>query len=152
MLKALCGFIDGPEGEGRSLLIQHGPALSVDIGFDPTYKIGDPEPPDLPVKDVFALVDTGVTEGFIDNGLAIGLKLPIIDRRMISGVGGRHESNVYMAQIYCRALSYVSFARFCGVDLEAGGQSYKAIIGRTFLQEFTLEYNGQTGEVSLSKP
>jgi hypothetical protein len=152
MPKALCGFIDGPDGTGQALLIQYGPALAIDIGFDPTYKMGDARPPDLAIKDVYALVDTSTTESCIDNGLAISLKLPLIDRRMISGVGGREEANVYMAQIYCPALSHVIYGRFFGVDLAAAGQSHMATVGRTYLREFTMEYNGQTGEVSLSRP
>jgi len=36
------------------------------------------------------------------------------------------------------------------VDLIAGGQAHYALIGRTFLQSFTMVYEGRTGTVTLS--
>jgi hypothetical protein len=41
---------------------------------------------------------------------------------------------------------------FAGVGLKAGGQPHHALIGRSFLQNFRLEYEGQTGSVKLIGP
>ncbi len=41
------------------------------------------------------------------------------------------------------------YGLFAGVHLVAGGQSHKALIGRTFLRSFTMIYNGRTGAVTL---
>jgi hypothetical protein len=101
---------------------------------------------------VQALVDTGATECCIDSLLAAQLSLPIVDRRKISGVGGEHEVNVYMAQIHVPVFPFTVYGAFCGVDLAAGGQSHKALIGRTFLQHFTMLYEGHTGRVVISPP
>jgi hypothetical protein len=84
-----CGFDSGPQGSGSDLLVQLGPTLFVDIGFDPDYKPGAPAELPVPgVRDIRALVDTGATESCIDNQLAGSLKLPVVDRRPIAGVHG----------------------------------------------------------------
>lgn len=152
MAIALCGFDDGPGGEGHGLLVQYGPTLVVDIGFDPAHHgpQGQPHPPDLPMKGVHALVDTGATTSCIDSGLAMQLNLPIIDRQRVAGVGGAHEVNMHLGQIYIPSLGKTIYGAFAGVELAAGGQPHVALIGRTFLAHFVMLYNGRTGTVSLS--
>lgn len=150
MTETKCGFIDGPKGSGASLLAIYGPTLKVDIGFDSNYK---PKPEIIPVsgiKNVDALVDTGASESCIDNLLAASLNLPVVDRRTISGAGGKHITNMYLAQIHIPALKFTIYGAFAGVDLRAGGQPHNALIGRTFLQIFTMIYEGRTGNVTLS--
>jgi hypothetical protein len=97
------------------------------------------------------LVDTGAGESCIDNLLAGQLNLPIVDRRPISGVHGAHIVNMYLAQIHVPSLAFTIYGAFAGVDLAAGGQVHKALIGRTFLQNFTMVYEGLTGSVKLSR-
>jgi len=148
MAKVECGFSKNPNGQ--QLLTTWGPTLNVDIGFDPTFT---PGPVPVPgIRAVSALVDTGATECCIDNLLATQLNLPIVDRRRISGSGGQHEVNVYLAQIHVPALPYTIYGAFCGVDLAAGGQIHKALMGRTFLQNFVMFYEGHTGRVVISSP
>lgn len=150
MTETHCGFNDGPKGNGASLLAIYGPTLKVDIGFDPKFipKAGIVPVPGI--RDVDALVDTGASESCIDNLLASSLNLPIVDRRTISGSGGKHPANMYLAQISVPALKVNIYGAFAGVDLRAGGQSHNALIGRTFLQGFTMVYEGKTGKVILS--
>jgi predicted aspartyl protease len=95
------------------------------------------------------LVDTGATESCIDNLLASQLNLPIIDRRPISGVGGKQTVNMYLAQVHIPSLGFTIHGSFAGVDLKAGGQTHLALIGRTFLQSFTMIYEGKTGTVTI---
>ena len=121
----------------------------VDIGFDPDYKQASQLLPVPGLMNVHALVDTGATESCIDNLLAAQLNLPIVDRRRISGVGGSHEVNMYMAQVRVPALEITIVGAFAGVDLKAGGQVHGALIGRTFLASFKLTYNGLTGDVTI---
>src|SRR5260221_9113831 len=101
MPRAKCGFDDTPTAKGEAMLVQHGPTLLVDIGFDPTYivTVAAGVVPAPAVKGIWALVDTGATESCIDSRLAAQLALPIIDRRPISGVGGLKEVNMHLAQI-----------------------------------------------------
>ena len=145
-----CGFQTPPGSgvDGKDLLVYFGPTLMVDIGFDPTYTPGKTPIPTM--RGLQALVDTGALESCIDSLLASQLNLPIIDRAVVAGVHGSHEANVYMAQIHIPSLSYTIYGNFVGVDLQAGGQVHYALIGRTFLQNFTMTYEGRTGAVKIS--
>jgi hypothetical protein len=99
---------------------------------------------------VHALIDTGATTSCIVAGLAATLDLPIIDRRAVAGVGGTHEVNMHLAQIYVPELNQTIYGSFAGVNLTAGGQSHVALIGRTFLQHVTMFYDGRAGRVTIS--
>lgn len=149
MAKTNCGFENTPQTTGLELLIINGPTIKVDIGFDFKFR-PDGDIPIPGIKDVSALVDTGATESCIDAFLASKLKLPIVDKRDISGVGGKHIVNMYLAQIHIPSLKYTIYGAFAGVNLKEGGQIHNALIGRTFLQNFVMEYNGKTGIVMLS--
>jgi len=125
--------------------------LLVRIGFDPNF---DPQAvptgvPDLPDHHIHALVDTGAGESCIDSALAMQLNLPIIDRRMVAGAHGAKEVNVHLAHIHVPLLAFTIYGPFCAVDLAAGGQAHLALIGRTFLRNFTMVYEGRTGTVTI---
>jgi predicted aspartyl protease len=109
-----------------------------------------PGVPNLPPQPLPALVDTGATESCIDSGLAMRLNLPIIDRRSVSGVHGAGAVNVHLAHVHIPSLASTLYGPFCAVDLVAGGQAHHALIGRTFLQHFTMTYDGRTGTVTVS--
>jgi predicted aspartyl protease len=146
-----CGF--GNSGaQGSKLLVDLGPTIQVNIGFDPDY-IPASDPPIVPVPGVtgiHALVDTGATESCIDNLLAAQLGLPVVDRRPVSGIHGSHETNMYLAQIHVPTLEVTVYGEFVGVDLQAGGQDHSALMGRTFLRNFQMTYDGRTGSVVIS--
>ncbi len=153
MPKTKCGFNDGPDGSsGSVLLVRFGPTLLVNIGFDKNYKYSpnSSQKPIPGITNLSALVDTGATESCIDIQLATKLNLPIVDQRYISGVGGKHLTNMYLAQIHIPSLNFTIYGIFAGVNLLEGGQSHYALIGRTFLQGFTMIYEGRTGTVTLS--
>lgn len=134
------------------MLVAYGPTLMVDVGFDPNYNPQPPAPtPTAGITGINALVDTGASESCIDNLLASQLNLPIVDRRPISGVHGSQVVNVYMAQVHAPTLAFTIYGAFSGVDLAAGGQPHSVLIGRTFLQNFTMVYEGLTGTVRLSR-
>lgn len=152
MAIAKCGFDDVPGGAPASeLLVSYGPTLLVNIGFDPNYQ--PPPHANIPVAGItgtHALVDTGASESCIDSMLAVQLNLPIVDRRIVSGVSGPQEVNMHLAQVYIPSLSFTIYGMFAGVHLTAGGQLHKALIGRSFLQRFTMTYDGRTGDVTIS--
>lgn len=153
MPDSLCGFNDIPGGaSGAEQLTAWGPTLFVDIGFDPNFKAQPPlVVPVAGIKGIQALVDTGAGESCIDSLLAGQLNLPIVDRRPISGVHGSQIVNMHLAQIHVPALAFTIYGAFAGVELAAGGQVHKALIGRTFLQSFTMVYEGLTGTVKISR-
>ena len=151
MPETICGFDDIPNGAtGSQLLMQWGPTLLVNIGFDPDWDVNNPiGPPKHSIENVNALVDTGATESCIDDLLATQLNLPIFDVRPVSGTAGQHDVNMYLAQIHIPSLNYTIYGSFAGVHLAAGGQVHHALIGRTFLGQFTMIYEGKTGNVRL---
>lgn len=141
MARALCGFNSSPGAPGHLHLVLHGPTLGVQIGFDAAYNPQNPNlPPTLPQHLIEALVDTGATESCIDIGLAMSLNLPVVDRRTVGGVAGAHDVNMHLAHIHIPALRFTIHGLFAGVGLQAGGQRHQALIGRTFLQGFTMIY------------
>ena len=131
-------------------LVQYGPTLPVRIGFDQEHNLASPGPPNLPDHVYPALVDTGATISCIDSALALHLGLPIVNRRMIAGVHGASTVNIHLAQIYIPSLEFTDYGEFAGVHLAAGGQPYFALLGRTFLLDFTMTYEGRTGVVTIS--
>jgi Aspartyl protease len=150
MAETKCGFDSSPGVLGCDQLVAHGPTLFVRIGFDPTYNPQTPSLlPDLPQNDLPALVDTGALESCIDSALAMSLNLPVVDRRLISGAHGAKEVNVHLAHIHIPTLFFTVYGAFCAVDLQAGGQTHQALIGRTFLRNFTMTYEGRSGTVAL---
>ena len=156
MAELKCGFNDVPGGaRGVDLLVDYGPTIFVDIGFDPDYKpSGGPQglPPVPGLTNLEALVDTGATECCIDNQLAAHLNLPNVDKRPVSGIHGSQMANVYLAQIYVPALPFTVYGAFSGVDLIAGGLVHKVLMGRTFLSAFNMIYEGTTGTVKIISP
>ena len=141
-----CGF----KGQ-KELLVRFGPTLNVRIGFDPNYSPSSMRLPDLPEKLWPALVDTGATESCIDSTLAYELQLPVYDTVSVSGVHGKKELNLHLAQIYVPSLHFITYGRFTGVHLISGEQPHYALIGRSFLRNFNMTYNGKTGSVILEK-
>jgi hypothetical protein len=150
MVTTRCGFDGSPIYHGRDLLALWGPTLYVLIGFDALHDPAKGGVPTLPQPLLPALVDTGASQSCIDDALAVQLNLPIVDRQKIAGVGGNHEVNMYLAQVHVPPLNFVINGSFAGVNLIGGGQQHHALIGRTFLQSFTMIYEGRTGTVTLS--
>jgi len=151
MAQARCGFDNGPGVSGSNLLVLYGPTLLVDIGFDPRFDPQQQNTPAVPgIANVGALVDSGASQSCIDSLLASELSLPVIDRKPIAGIGGQHEASIYMAQIHVPSLVFTLYGAFAGVHLQAGGQFHKALLGRDFLSNFTMVYEGKTGAVTIS--
>jgi hypothetical protein len=151
MAQTKCGF-ESVEGgaSGSDLLVQFGPTLMVDIGFDPDYKPGPSAKPRPGINGISALVDTGASESCIDNLVGHDLALPVVDRRPIAGAHGSQLANIFLAQVHVPTLNFTIYGFFAGVDLAAGGQVHRALIGRSFLRRFKMIYEGATGTVTLS--
>lgn len=147
-----CGFEDSAHGAGKDLLVIFGPTVRVDIGFDSAWNVQSKNAPDAGMKSLPALIDTGATESCIDSLLAAKLNLPIVNRRKTAGAHGAKEVNMHLAQIHIPELPYTIYGEFAAVDLIAGGQQHHALLGRTFLRNFTMTFDGRTGQVTLSRP
>lgn len=143
------GFEDVHDISGQELLVTYGPTLAVEIGFDPGFPDDKPRP-DLPANQIRALVDTGATHSCIDSDLALELGLPIVEREYIAGVHGVAPVNMHLAQIYIPALDHTIVGRFAGIHLSASSQTHLALLGRTFLQHYTMVYEGRIGRGAIT--
>lgn len=129
--------------------MRFGPTLRVDLGLK-SQSVSDK--PDLPKKGVRALIDTGAGGDCIGDNLARSLSLPITDEGEISGVGGKHRAYVYTARLYVPSMGLLLFQPFTGVKLIEGEQWHQVLLGRSFLRNYRLTYDGPTGEVSIDTP
>lgn len=153
MRSAKCGYFNIPGGfPAEELLSFWGPQILVDIGFDPHFSVEQGMAPVPGKKQLPALVDTGAGESCIDSLLAAQLNLPVVDRRMIAGAHGAKEVNMHLAQVHIPTLKYTIYGEFAAVDLRIGGQSIDALLGRTFLRNFKMIYDGTTGDVEIVMP
>jgi predicted aspartyl protease len=153
MPKALCGFDSLAGGaSGSEFLVAYGPTLVVNVGFDPDFKEANPTVPKIGTTKFAALVDTGATECAIDSLLAAQLNLPVVDRRKVAGIGGAHEVNVHLAQVFVVSLGFTVYGAFMAVHLNAGGQRHHVLLGRTFLKHYKMVYEGVTGTVIIESP
>ncbi len=117
-----------------------GPALTVRIS-----SVAQP----MSVGDILALVDTGATESCIDSSVADELGLVRVDTISMSGISGQVALPVYLARIEVPALQTHMLGRFTGVHLVVGGQPYGALLGRSFLRNYTMTYEGRSGMVLI---
>ena len=153
MSSVICGFDATKVGgvdQASELLVYTGPTLVVHIGFDATCDPQSENPPKLPDVEYHALIDTGASTGAIDSKLAQLLKLPVVDQVNVGGIGGMHTVNMYMAQVLIPSLKCVLYGGFTGVHLADAGCSQQALIGRDFLKNFAMHYEGRTGTVVLT--
>ena len=132
------------------MLVFYGPSVHVDIGFDEHFRPDRDRPPELPARQLPALVDTGATESCVDIDLAIELRLPIVDQKEVAGVHGLQEVNYHIAQIHIADLPFTIYGMFAGVQLRSAGQPHFALLGRTFLRHFTMNYQGRNGRVVIT--
>jgi hypothetical protein len=82
--------------------------------------------------------------------LANHLHLPIVDRCEVAGSHGKHEVDVYLAELHIRSFSFTQYGKFADAYLNRGGLQYQVLMGRTFLENFILMYNGKSGRVTLT--
>lgn len=133
------------------LLHEIGPALDVDVGYDPEFGPGGARP-QLAGRRIRALIDTGAKNSCIDSSLALALGLPVVNQRQGAGVGGVATFNTHLGQIHIPGLKYTFHGEFMGVHLTVGDQAARVLIGRDVLRHFRLTYDGPKGAVSLSDP
>ena len=65
--------------------------------------------------------------------------------------GGKWEAEVFSIGIYVPQMDYMEVIEAGSVDLPPSSFAHKLILGRPFLRDFRLSYDGTTGVVTLSK-
>ena len=138
---------DSPED-----LLKTGPTIETILSVDAAPISGLPD--GRQYLSLTALVDTGASGNCIDEELARGLGLRIIDFMPVSGIDGESERPLFLANIYVPRLEHAIFGLFTGVRLiderEPDKSPYQVLLGREFLQNFSMVYTGQTGEVVIT--
>lgn len=130
----------------RDFMLQSGPHYDVQVNFDcETYPKFNHEKSKVKIS---ALIDTGSQLNCIDKQLARILDLPVVSTKpfAVSGVGGTFNTTVHLAQVYIPRLDHVVIGRFIATNLNSVGQNHGIILGRQFLQDFKLIYNGAEGD------
>lgn len=147
MLKVSCGCAGAPQAQ--ALLIHHGPAIVVTIGFDPEWRPDANAPPAPGASSLRALIDTGARQSCVDSDLALRLGLPQFDRKQVSSVGGIVMVNFHLAQVHVPSLKFTQSGPFAAVPLLASGFKYEALLGRSFLSYVKLRYDGPLGDAEV---
>jgi len=137
---------------GAQALVQRGPIINVTVGLErsmATALIGQGSKVPTPISGL-ALIDTGASVTCIDNSKAIELGLPVVDTvKMMSASHDAIDQPAYPIhiEIIGTAIQF-SLPKAMGANLAP--QGLLALIGRDVLSLFTMFYNGQTGQITLS--
>ena len=137
-------FVDSEGRPDHAALIQFGPSLEVVVS-----PLVDPSEP-AEGHTTQALVDTGATQSCIDIHVAQSLNLPVVDFVMIAGAAGTKRHPLYAARVAIPRLEISEFGAFAGVDLGAGEQPHRVLLGRTFLQGTVMIYDGIRAQVTIA--
>ncbi len=145
-------FVNGSDGTANGeLLLNYGPTIEVIVGpFKQAEKSPQDKIDDSKIKQVYALVDTGASNCMIDSNLAVELGLIAVDKAMVSGVGGQREHLIYMAGIVIPQLEIDQFGPFLAADLKDGGQEHEVLLGRDFLKNTIMIYDGLRAQVTIT--
>ena len=138
-------FVDSGGRPDHAALIEFGPSLEVVVS--PFI-----DPPQTPTEGhtTHALIDTGATQSCIDVQVATSLGLPVVDYVMIAGVTGASRYPLFAARVAIPSLEIFQFGAFAGVELAAGDQPHRVLLGRTFLQGTVMIYDGVRAQVTIA--
>jgi predicted aspartyl protease len=140
-----CGFLGAPDA--RQQLVDEGPSTTVSVGLDPSWTRDLQRAPIAAKSRILALIDTGAQESAIDSTLAMELGLPVVNKRVVAGVG-KMRVDVGLAQVHVEGLRYTIEGHFALIPL-AKHIGYTVVLGRTFLRYCILIYDGKLGDVKL---
>lgn len=149
------GLIDQTNGQSvpsKYILIQNGPVAQVSVTLSDSIAKGWLQQGITIPSPITgnALIDTGASATCIDEATAQALQLPIIDVGTITSA--THESqmcNIYPIKFEILGSGIVGeIPRAIGANLTP--QNIIMLIGRDWLSNCTLHYNGVSGDFTLS--
>ena len=133
-------------------LAMRGPRVYMQIGFDRDYEVEFPlKKPRIPEALFADVIDTGANQTAIDIGIANRLRLPLIDRTDSVNVHGVVKSNMYAVHMYFPDLDYPAIGELVGARLAETGFDCDLLLGRDFLKDLQMLYDGRTGSVKLAR-
>ena len=104
------------------------------------------------VYECGALLDTGARVNAIDRSLAQELGLSPANPVLLDNpVWGEWDSDVYPVGIRIAQVDYIELVEAGAVNLPSASYPHKLILGRPFLRDFSLTYDGVAGIVELKK-
>lgn len=134
-------------------LLRYGPTISVVVAQvlsnSNTETSGNQKMPEG-IKTVNALIDTGASSCMIDKNLAEELGLIAVDKAQVAGVNGSAEHLIYMAAILVPQLNIHQFGRFLAANLRSGGQEHEVLLGRDFLANTIMIYDGVRAQITVA--
>jgi len=151
-------FMAGDDfGSSALLMSQYGPLLPVEIAIPQSLTdlyAKNQKPIPAPVSG-YALIDTGATVTCIHEDVMTRLKIKPIDVQDVNTPGGSAiPRNLYPVQLRIPSHGVdIALPKILSVDLTGQvtreGEQVLGLIGRDFLQNCVLVYNGRTGMYSL---
>ena len=138
-----CNGYNAVKKDNPDDLLRFGPTVIVRVGIGSQNE-----------QEVRALIDTGAEHDGIDADFAKEFGFPARDQ--ISGThtfhGIKNEAvDVFAVQIQIPHFGGMYASKFVGGTLSNTDYPYKILLGRTFLKQHQLQYDGVTGIVQLSK-
>ena len=130
-------------------LLLHGPTLPVLVGYDFGVGSAGSAPGNVPATPALAMIDTGADANCVDENLAIRLNLPRVGDSVVTAAQGPVAANVFRGQLFIPDLDWTIEGRLLGVSYGVE-QQWSVILGRTFLQHCVMNYDGRSGEVTVS--
>lgn len=129
-----CGYEDVGGVGAYQHLINRGPIIDVQIGYDPIYDPGDLRDYPIPNSEeqrYNALIDTVADVSAIAAALANHLGLENRDKVSALVAGGRQEIYPCLAQVYAPSLRTTIYGEFLGMPLSDSRNSFHAtLVGR----------------------
>ena len=127
-----------------------GPTVLVNVGFDSMFVPGSTDIPRSRDKDILALIDTGATTSAIDIQFADKIGLPRSKHEeTIADASGTRTVPTFSAQIYIPSLDYTMNKNLLGANLAQDDPPIQILLGRDFLSNCAMFYNGLSGQVTL---
>jgi predicted aspartyl protease len=139
---------------GRDALSFLGPTLTVAISIPPEYQ-AKLQSTGLPIPSPVvgnALIDTGASKTAVDENVCLKLGLKPTSVIKMAHAGG--AENRYCYPILIQLLVGISIAPIlipiaASVNLNVGKQPHILLIGRDFLSNIRMVYNGPMGRIEL---
>ena len=131
-------FLDDNGRADRTALLQHGPTVDILVAPFSRYFTGALQGPTFG-----ALTDTGFAEG---------LDLPVVDAVEVAAWAGAHTISDYGAVVLIPRLPIHRCGSFIGIDSAFGETPHGVVLGRRFLENVIMIYDGMRAQITFASP